>query len=187
MIVSLKYMHKYITKLWVSNSPTGVPTGWKTVSDIVLDLATEEELVDQIVKEFVEEQVITIPGEVVTETVVRKIVKENLREIIDWRYGALEGILLAGGIGDLNDILRRTRSKEEAIGEKKIDFPQKGQKKPKHSQVPAHQKNNKAKLGKRQYGYRKYNFQGHKRGDYASTYNEAGMGTPGDSVRSRGR
>ncbi len=175
------------TKLWVSNSPTGVPTGWKTVSDIVLDLATEEELVDQIVKEFVEEQVITIPGEVVTETVVRKIVKENLREIIDWRYGALEGILLAGGIGDLNDILRRTRSKEEAIGEKKIDFPQKSQKKPKHSQVPAHQKNNKAKLGKRQYGYRKYNFQGHKRGDYASTYNEAGMGTPGDSVRSRGR
>ena len=175
------------TKIWASNSPTGVPTGWKSVSDIVLDLATEEEIVDEIVKEWIEEQTITIPGEVVTETFVRKVVKENLKEIIDWRYGALEGLLLAGGIGDLNDILRRTRSKEEAIGEKKIDFPQKNQKKPKQSQVLPHQKNNKAKLGKRQYGYKKYNFQGTKKGDYASTYNEAGMGTPGDSVHSKGR
>ena len=118
---------------------------------------------------------------------MRKIVKENLREIIEWRYGALEGILLAGGIGDLNDVLRRTRSKEETIGEKEIDFPQKNQKKVKNSQVLPHQKNNKAKLGKRHYDYKKYNFQGTKRGDYASTYNEAGMGTPGDSVHSRGR
>ena len=34
------------TKIWASNSLTGVPTGWKSVSDIVLDLVTEEELVD---------------------------------------------------------------------------------------------------------------------------------------------
>ena len=85
--------------------------------------------------------------------------------------------------------LRRTRPKEEVMGEVQREIPRKNEQRPKHSNVPYHQRNNKAKQGKRQHNWNKYNFKGNRRGDYASTYNEAGKGTPGDYTegRSRGR
>ena len=177
------------TALWTSTRTTGTPTGWVEITDTLLDKAIESDVVTEVVPVFIPEQVIEIPGEVLTTEITKYITSDTFRQVIDWRYAVISGLLLAGGANDLNDLLRRTRSKEEVVGEIQKDFPTREQKRPKRSNVPYHQRNNKAKQGKRHTNWNKYNFKGNRRGDYASTYNEAGKGTPGDYTegRSRGR
>ena len=177
------------TDLWLSNRATGMPTGWKDISDRVVSLYNDlshEELVDKVITETIPAKEIITPSAKITRTVLRPVIEEQVREVFNWRYAAIESLLAAGGVSDLNDLLRRTRSKEEVIEEKKIDFPQKEEnkenKKFKTTSVPPIQRDNKESLGERHYDYDEFHFEGTKKGDYESDYDESGMETPSDDV-----
>ncbi len=163
--------------LWVSSSKKGTPVGWHLVSKQAYELlegSSEETIVSEGVKKI-------IGYEEIVETV--KTVKDIplITEVtaIDHRYAILQSLLILGGISDLNDLLRRTRDKAEMIGEKSLDYPQKGRDKlnPNTATKP-HQRDNKAHLGQRHYDNDQFGFEGTRRGDRASAWNEAGMDTP---------
>ncbi len=166
------------TSLWLSSSYEGKPRGWFRLSDVI-------HVNDEVVKPV--ERVIEIPGEIQIIPEFERIIREIPKEVIDWRWDAARKMILISTLEDLNEILRRTRDKEEVLGEKSYAMPLKNQEVLRETKVPAHQRDNKKRYGKRHYTYDKYHFVGTKDGDRASGYNEAGMGTPGDVVVSSRR
>lgn len=139
------------SRLWVSDKSIGVGDGWYDFTDAL------QILVKDMKEGHMETITQVIPAHMET------VVSESMKKVIDWRWAAVEGLLAAGGARDLYELARRTKSKEE--------MQQEGTH---QGKVSVHQRDNKPK--ERQYYANKYGFEGTKKGDYASDYDENKMG-----------
>lgn len=137
---------------WAADNKIGMPDGW-------LDMSGAGKVISEnMLKDQIRTVTEVVPGHMET------VVSESMRRVIDSRVVAAEVVLAAGGARDLYELGRRTKSKEEM------------QKEGTHKEPLKSYEKNSYKPKKREYDNNKWGFDGTKKGDFASLYDESKLG-----------